>query len=83
MPMASFISRRKNKCASAARYFAGQDHFVLIAAGAKLLDSLRFEPLRGGALFPHLYANLPLYAFVWAKPLPLLPDGRHDFSGIL
>jgi uncharacterized protein (DUF952 family) len=44
---------------------------------------LRFEPSRCGALFPHLYADLPLDAVVSAKPLPLLPDGKHDFTGLL
>ena len=34
---------------------------------------------RGGALFPHLYAPLPLSAVKWVKPLPLGADGRHVF----
>ncbi len=32
-----------------------------------------------GALFPHLYAELPLKAVVRVEPLPLGPDGRHVF----
>ena len=31
----------------------------------------KWEPSRGGALFPHLYGALPLDAVLWAKPLPL------------
>ena len=41
--------------------------------------ALRWEPSRGGALFPHLYGALPLAAVLWAKPLPLGADGRHVF----
>ncbi len=70
--------------ATAAKYFSGTDDLLLIAIDTKLLgESLRFEPSRGGALFPHLYGDLPLDAVVWAKPLPLRPDGKHDFAGLL
>jgi uncharacterized protein (DUF952 family) len=41
---------------------------------------LRWEPSRGGALFPHLYGALPLAMVAWARPLPLKADGRHDFG---
>jgi uncharacterized protein (DUF952 family) len=69
---------------TAERYFAGQDGLVLIAADKdRLGEALRFEPSRGGALFPHLYGLLPLEAAVFARPLPLLEDGRHDFTGLL
>ena len=33
------------------------------------LPDLRWEPSRGGALFPHLYADLPFTAVLWAEPL--------------
>ena len=44
--------------------------------------ALKYEPSRGGALFPHLYAPLPLAAVKWAKPLPLGADGRHVFPAM-
>lgn len=70
--------------ATAAKYFKGQDDLLLIAVDTKRLgDGLRFEPSRGGMLFPHLYSALPLDAVVWAKPLPLRPDGGHDFASLL
>ena len=70
--------------ATAAKYFSGKDDLLLIAVHTKRLgDGLRFEPSRGGVLFPHLYSALPLDAVVWANPLPLRPDGGHDFAGIL
>lgn len=43
---------------------------------------LRWEPSRGGELFPHLYADLPLAAVRWVKPLPLAPDGHHQFPDL-
>ncbi len=70
--------------ATAAKYFEGQVDLLLIAVDAlRLGEALRFEPSRGGALFPHLYADLPFDAVVFAKPLQLLPDGQHDFTGLL
>lgn len=65
---------------TAARHFAGQDDLLLIAIDAdRLGDALRYERSRGGDLFPHLYASLPLSAVLWVKPLPLGADGRHVF----
>lgn len=65
---------------TARRHFAGQDNLLLVAVdGARLGENLIFEPSRGGALFPHLYAALPLDAVLWERPLPLSPDGTHQF----
>ncbi len=65
---------------TAARHFAGQSGLLLVAVDpGKLGDKLVFEPSRGGDLFPHLYAELPLSAVLWEKPLPLGPDGAHVF----
>ena len=38
-------------------------------------SDLRWEPSRGGDLFPHLYADLPLAAVKTATAIPLGPDG--------
>jgi uncharacterized protein (DUF952 family) len=68
---------------TAARHFAGQADLVLAAIDAGALDAaLRYEPSRGGALFPHLYGTLPLSAVRWVKPLPLGPDGAHVFPDL-
>ncbi|UVD57195.1 DUF952 domain-containing protein [Rhizobium sp. Pop5] len=65
---------------TAALHFAGQLGLVLIAVdGSGLGDKLIFEPSRGGDLFPHLYAKLPLSAVLWEAPLPLDQDGAHVF----
>jgi uncharacterized protein (DUF952 family) len=63
---------------TAARHFAGMTDLVLVAIDAERLGSeLKWEVSRGGALFPHLYAELPLAAVQWTKPLPLGAGGRH------
>jgi uncharacterized protein (DUF952 family) len=68
---------------TASRHFAGQDGLVLVAVDpATLGDALRWEPSRGGALFPHLHAPLPLAAVQGVAPLPLV-DGRHVFPSQL
>jgi uncharacterized protein (DUF952 family) len=66
---------------TAARHFKGQDDLVLVAIDPGALDpaALRWEPSRGGHLFPHLYGSLPLAAVAWVKPLPLGLDGAHRF----
>jgi uncharacterized protein (DUF952 family) len=47
-----------------------------------LEEALRWEPSRGGRLFPHLYGPLPLSAVKWVADLPLGPDGTHVFPAI-
>jgi len=61
-------------------YFAGQAGLLLVAVDGDVLgEKLLFEPSRGGDLFPHLYAPLPLSAVLWEKPLPIGSDGAHVF----
>jgi len=64
---------------TAVRHFAGAGDLVLAAVSAAGLGAaLRWEPSRGGDLFPHLYGVLPLDAVLWVRPLPLVA-GRHVF----
>jgi uncharacterized protein (DUF952 family) len=66
--------------ATAAKHFAAQSSLLLIAVDAAALGpALRYEPARGGTLFPHLCGPLPLSAVRWVKPLPLGADGAHAF----
>jgi uncharacterized protein (DUF952 family) len=68
---------------TAAKWFAGRDDLTLAAIDAEALGKdLRWEPSRGGALFPHLYGPLPMTAVVWSRPLPLGTDGRHVFGSL-
>ncbi len=62
---------------TAAKHFAQKADLVLLAVDAEALGlSLVWERSRGGDLFPHLYALLPLSAVRWAWPLPDAVDGR-------
>lgn len=72
------LSTRDQVQETADRHFAGMDGLLLAAVDAGALgDALLYEPSRGGALFPHLYAQLDLKAVRWVKPMPLGADGRH------
>jgi uncharacterized protein (DUF952 family) len=55
------------------KHYSGARDLVLLFVTAEALaqDALRWEPSRGGALFPHLYAPLPSSAVSRAEPLPL------------
>ena len=65
---------------TAAKHFAGRDDLLLIAVDAGRLEhDLKWEPSRGGALFPHLYGSLAMNAVLSAAPLPLGPGGAHVF----
>jgi uncharacterized protein (DUF952 family) len=65
---------------TAAKHFAGQGDLVLIAVDdAQFGSAMRYEVSRGGALFPHLYATLPVSAVLWVRDLPLGEDGLHVF----
>lgn len=45
------------------RHFAGEHDLVVLEVDAGALgDALKWEPSRGGALFRHLYSELPLAA---------------------
>ncbi|MEO3415351.1 DUF952 domain-containing protein [Roseovarius sp. CAU 1744] len=59
-----------------AKHFPGKADLMLLAVETdRLGDALKWEPARGGALFPHLYRNLRLADVAWAQPLPLR-DGQ-------
>jgi uncharacterized protein (DUF952 family) len=65
---------------TAAKHFAQESDLVLAAVDADALrPSLKWEPSRGGDLFPHLCGPLPLTAVRWTRPLPRAADGRHLF----
>ncbi len=64
---------------TAAKHFAGADDLLLVSVDpARLGRRLKWEPSRGGALFPHLYGPLDLAAVVRVVPLPLGANG-HEF----
>jgi uncharacterized protein (DUF952 family) len=61
-------------------YFAGREDLLLVAVDAdRLGETLRWEASRDGALFPHVYGDIPLDAVISVDPLPLGEDGSHQF----
>jgi len=64
---------------TAEKHFAGVQGLVLAACEAAAFgDALKWEPSRGGALFPHLFRALRRDEVLWARPLPL-ESGEHRF----
>ena len=65
---------------SAAKHRAGQSGLVLIEADADALgEALKWEPSRGGQLFPHYYGRFPVIQANRVADLPLGEDGVHVF----
>jgi uncharacterized protein (DUF952 family) len=63
---------------TAAKHFAGQRDLLLLRVDAAALGArLKWEPSRGGALFPHLYGDLDVKAVTKIDRLPLGDDGKH------
>jgi uncharacterized protein (DUF952 family) len=62
---------------TASKHFANTSDLMLVAVDSAALGAeLKWERSRGGDLFPHLYAALPLNAVRWAQPLLDEIDGR-------
>ena len=63
------LSSAKQVKRTIAVWFADRDDLMLAAIeDGRLADALKWEPSRGGALFPHYYGSLPLDRITWAKP---------------
>ncbi|MBU2359756.1 MAG: DUF952 domain-containing protein [Alphaproteobacteria bacterium] len=64
---------------TALKHFADVEGLLLVAVDADALgEDLRWEPSRGGDMFPHLYRPLLNSDVVWHRPLPVV-DGQHQF----
>lgn len=51
--------------ATIAKHFAGQSCLMIAEVDlTQLGDAVRWEEARGGELFPHIYAELPIHAVV-------------------
>jgi uncharacterized protein (DUF952 family) len=65
---------------SAKKHRTGQDGLLLVAVDADRLGGrVKWEPSRGGDLFPHLHGPLAPAESASVRPLPLGPDGNHVF----
>ena len=72
------FSTAEQAAETAAKHFAGETNlFVAAVDVAALGDALKWEPSRGGQLFPHLYRALRLADLAWVRPMAgaHLPDG--------
>lgn len=66
---------------TAAKHFAGQRDLLLLHVAVERLpdEHVRWEPSRGGQLFPHLYADLDPACVARVDELPW-EDGGHRFA---
>lgn len=73
------LSRTHQVQGSLARHFAGQADLVLLAVRVERLPdgALRWEPSRGGELFPHLYDRLGITSVEQVHELPLDGSAMH------
>lgn len=61
------------------RHFAGQSGLVLVAVRTGDVEIfLKWEPSRGGELFPHLYGEMPYMAVEWAAEISVAADGSAE-----
>jgi uncharacterized protein (DUF952 family) len=68
---------------TAKKYFAGVEELVLLVLDSEDFgDYLKWEPARGGALFPHLYRRLRMEDVMWHADLPIGPDGHRFPEGV-
>lgn len=64
------------------KHFAGQADIQIAAIDLLALEgAIRWEVSRGGALFPHLYADLPLSAVIAHGPVAWNEDGSLALPG--
>lgn len=69
---------------TARKHFAQESDLVLVACETdRMGDALKWEPSRGGALFPHLYRALLSTDVVWDKSLPLGATGHIFPEGVV
>ncbi len=58
------------------KHFIGVEGLMLVAVDlSRLGETVRWEPARGGQLFPHIYGHLPIGAVVSVAPLEREADG--------
>ena len=63
------------------KYYAGQPDLLMLSVDlSRFDDDLVWEPARGGALFPHLYAPLPVAAVTASRALSVTTDGEIIFK---
>lgn len=70
------LSTAAQAAETARLHFRGREDLVLVGFEAEALgDQLKWEPSRGGQLFPHVYGVLPAAGAVSVTPAPLDAEG--------
>jgi len=73
------LSTAAQAAQTARLHFAGREGLMLVAIDAEVLgDALKWEPSRGGDLFPHLYGALNPALAVETRGLTLNAEGWPD-----
>lgn len=64
------LSTAEQLAGSLAKHYPEPDGFVILTVHLAALGSseLKWEPSRGGALFPHVYGEIPLNAVIAVAP---------------
>lgn len=69
---------------TAAKHFAGRENLVLVSVKTEPLgDALKWEPSRGGDLFPHLYGTLSTKLVCDVIAMPPGEDGVHQLPNLV
>jgi uncharacterized protein (DUF952 family) len=73
------LSSAEQAVETARLHFAGDAELLLVAFDSAVFgQDLKWEPSRGGSLFPHVYASIDPATAVWAKAMPW-NGAAHDF----
>ncbi len=72
------LSTARQLAGTLSKHFRGQADLVILAIREESVSqALKWEPSRGGDLFPHLYGQLEIKAVAGIHPLSLGPNGEH------
>ena len=75
------LSTAEQAPATARLHFHGKAGLLVLELESGTLgNALRWEPSRGGQLFPHYYGVLPVSAILSVRPAPLGDDGIPDLG---
>ncbi len=70
------LSRGSQLASTLDKHYIGVEGLMLIAVDlSRLRETVRWEPARGGQLFPHIYGPLPIGAVVSVAPVEREADG--------
>ena len=72
------LSTREQVAETLALHYEGREGLILLTVSVAAVEpDLRWEPSRGGALFPHLFRSLSIEDVTGVTPLVIDAQGRH------